>query len=70
MASDKKKRKQAKLARERVRGRLPGGVHPDGDRRHRGAMREAKKAIKQLEALRPIGAVVLPEEPPEPRDQE
>lgn len=45
MASDKKRRKEAK----RKRPQPPPGkpfVHPDGDRRHRGPGASAKQAIR------------------------
>jgi hypothetical protein len=61
MASDKKRRKAAKAAKPKPQ--TGPFRHPDGDRRHREAMRaaiKAAKANKQMLAL--YGAVDLPEE--------
>jgi len=69
MASDKKRRKAAKAKWK------PGPTagpfrHPDGDRRHREAMRKAvKDANKQKDMLRLIGAVELPPEPDDEDDE-
>jgi hypothetical protein len=61
MASDKKRRKAAKAAKQKPQA---GPFrHPDGDRRAREAMRAAVKAVKAKEQMRTLyGAVELPEE--------
>ncbi len=67
MASGKKKRKAANLARK---GRLPRGVpfrHADGDRRRRAELSATLKALKQRQAFeQQLGAAV----PPEPQEEE
>ena len=60
MASDKQRRKAAKAKQPKMPGPFR---HPDGDRRHREAMRAAVKAIKAKEQMQRLyGAVELPEE--------
>ena len=67
MASGKKRRKAAHLARK---DRLPKGVplrHHDGDRRRRDEMTAAVKALKQRQAFeQQLGGAV----PPEPQEEE
>jgi hypothetical protein len=67
MASGKKRRKAANLARK---GRLPQGApfrHGDGDRRRRAELAAAVKALKQRQAFeQQLGGAV----PPEPQEEE
>src|SRR5262249_60060227 len=60
MASGKKRRKQAKLARKPQTGAGPQ-VHRDGDRRRRAEMTAALKAAAQRRALEQLPGVILPE---------
>jgi hypothetical protein len=65
MASDKKRRKAAKAAKQKPQ--VGPFRHPDGDRRHRGLATRVEDAIKDKERLRTLyGAVELPEEDEEP----
>jgi hypothetical protein len=57
MASNKRRRKAAKQARQRQRPQTGPFVHPDGDRRHRGGGDAAREAYKNKAILRTIGAV-------------
>jgi hypothetical protein len=64
MASDKKRRKQAKLKSPRPKP----AVHPDGDRRHRGLGQAAKQAVADKRARQQFWGVPVPEDvPPPPR---
>ncbi|HVK19238.1 MAG TPA: hypothetical protein VM533_20055 [Fimbriiglobus sp.] len=61
MASDKKRRKAAKAAKQKPQ--VGPFRHPDGDRRHRGLAIRVEDAIKTKERMRTLyGAVDLPEE--------
>ena len=65
MASQKKRRKLSNLARKAKAGR--GGVHPDGDRRRRGAMR-VEDAIALKRAMQQFPGVILPDDPTQARE--
>jgi hypothetical protein len=60
MASDKKRRKQAKYKNPRPKP----AVHPDGDRRHRGLGQAAKQATADKRARQTF--LGIPEDPPPP----
>ena len=60
MASSKKRRKAANLARKAKAG--PNrGVHPDGDRRRRAEMTTALADAAKRRALEQLPGVILPE---------
>jgi hypothetical protein len=64
MASEKKRRKAARLTRNQQPAAGPYR-HPDGDRRQRKTMAAAIKAAKARHAFEHLESVILPEEPPE-----
>ena len=59
MASDKQKRKQAKAKSARPKP----AVHPDGDRRWRGAGMTAKQGIRDKRARQTFWGTPAPDEP-------
>jgi hypothetical protein len=69
MASSKKRRKAANLARKAKAG--PGrGVHPDGDRRHRKTMTAQVAAEAQRRAMEQNPYVILPDGTAQPKKQD
>jgi hypothetical protein len=62
MASRKQRRKAARSARKQRRPQTGPFRHPDGDRRHRGAMR-VEDAIAIKRAMQQFEAPVLPDDP-------
>jgi hypothetical protein len=65
MASGKKQRKAANLARKDRRPRGAPFRHRDGDRRRRAEMAAAEKALAQKRALEQLGGGA----PPEPQEE-
>lgn len=64
MASEKKRRKAARLTRNQQPATGPYR-HPDGDRRHREVMAAAIKAAKARRAFEQLEGVILPDPPPQ-----
>jgi hypothetical protein len=67
VASDKQKRKSAKASKKPASPAAGPFRHPDGDRRHRNGMLYSQ-GVKDKEMLRLIGAVELPPEEEEERE--
>jgi hypothetical protein len=59
MASGKKQRKAARLARKQRQARPGPFRHPDGDRRRRGGL-TADEALAQKRAMQQLGAALPP----------
>lgn len=70
MASDKKRRKEAKTAKKQATPPTGPFRHADGDRRRRDSGTLYRDAMAQKEALRHIGAVQSPEDEEDKWDDE
>jgi hypothetical protein len=68
MASSKKRRKAANLARKAKAGPVRG-VHPDGDRRRRAQMTATLAAAARRRAMEQTPGVILPDVPTGAKDQ-